>query len=335
MAKLPRTTIKDIANEINLSPSTISRILHNKPGYSKDTQQLVKETAHKLGYLRNNAAVDLVKQQSNVIAVIVSNTKSNFSEEIIAAIENKARENDLEVFIIHADNHDADSQKYAIESVIGRSMRAIVLVSLELNDEVVELLEEANIPNVCLSMTTPSEKLHYITSDNFKMGYNATQLLIDKGHTNIGIIGIPNHGATMKRIKGFKQCMSDNRFNIKKYWIFNGQSTYEDGILGWQHIKKFNEVSAVICASDLTAIGFMNSAMADNISVPEQMNIISFDGTYLVDIVQPKITSITQSFYEIGLAGFNYLFNQTDNNLTYVPFTIDERNSTSHLNQTD
>lgn len=169
-----------------------------------------------MGYIKNTSAVELVQRTSHVIAVIVSNTKSNFSDSIISAIEDQAVQNNLDVFILHAGHADEVSQERAIKTVSERAVKGIILVSLELNDHILQLLKEAGISCVCLSTSVKNSVFPFVTSDNFKMGYAATDFLIKKGHKKIGIAGIPADGSISQRIAGYSQCMQDHNLQIKK-----------------------------------------------------------------------------------------------------------------------
>lgn len=326
-----RVTIKDIAKATHLSVATVSRILHKKGQHNSETVKRVTAVAKKMGYVRNTSAADLVNQKSRIVAVIVSNAKSNFSEHIIDAIESTADEDDLNVFILHAGTRDEQSQLKAIKTVIERAVMGIILVSLELDDEVLSILDSTSIPSICLSTSVKDGAIPFVTSDNYQMGYAATQLMIDKGHTKIGIAGVPSTGAISQRIEGYLQCMADHHLMVNQNWIQYGTCTYADGEKAWGTYAKNREITCAICASDLTAISMLNAITESGLKVPEDISLVSFDGTEMVDMVRPRITSISQSFYEMGLAGINYLTDGKPIQKAYLPFKMIERESTRSL----
>ncbi|WP_203650844.1 LacI family DNA-binding transcriptional regulator [Secundilactobacillus yichangensis] len=326
-----RVTIKDIAKVTHLSVATVSRILHKKGQHSSQTVKRVTDTANKMGYVRNTSAADLVNQKSRIVAVIVSNTKSNFSEHIIDAIESKAALDDLNVFILHAGNQDEQSQIKAIRTVIERAVMGIILVSLELDDTVLSILHGTSIPSICLSTSVKNAAIPFVTSDNYQMGYAATELMIKKGHTKIAMAGIPTAGSINQRIKGYLQCMENHHLNVDPEWIQYGTCTYADGEKAWQAYSKKREITCVICASDLTAVSMLNAITESGLKVPDDVSLLSFDGTEMVDMVRPRITSISQSFYDMGLAGIKFLTDGTPVQKNYLPFKVIERDSTRAL----
>lgn len=161
-------TIKDIAKQAGVSTATVSRVLSGQTAfYSEKTAKKVKKTAKKLGYQKNTAAVELVTRRSKVIAVILSSTKSNFSDQIINGIQQEARRHDLNVIIVFAGENDSQMERKALETVIERSVMGILLVAVNLNPANEDLLLNANIPFLFLSITIKNRGLPFITSDDF------------------------------------------------------------------------------------------------------------------------------------------------------------------------
>ncbi len=297
-------TIKDIARLAGVSPATVSRVLSNqKDFYSEKTAKRVREAAQKLGYQRNVSAVELVTRKSNVIAVIVSSVETNFSDQIISGIQTEAAKHQLNVIILYVGGSDKALQRQAIETVIERAVRAILLVAIDLNPENDALLVGSKIPYMFISMCFTDRPFPFITSDDYQIGYQATQYLIQKGHHKIGLAATDlNALVGQMRLQGYQQALADAQLPRDEQWVTNGQFTYEDGVSAMNHYAKIG-VTAAVASSDMAAIGLLNRAADLNIRVPEAFGIISTDGTNLCRIVRPQITSVTQSFYQMGLEG--------------------------------
>ena len=125
--------------------------------------------------------------------------------------------------------------------------------------------------------------------------------------------------------------MSDHHLKVEPDWIQYGTCTYDDGEKTWQVYAKKREITCAICASDLTAIGMLNAITETGLKVPDDISLVSFEGTDIVDMVRPRITSISQSFYEMGLAGIKFLTDGRTIQKQYLPFKIVKRESTRHL----
>lgn len=323
-------TIKDIARLAGVSPSTVSRVLSNQVEfYSEKTAKKVKKAATKLGYRRNVGAVELVTRKSNVIAVIVSSVQTNFSDQIIQGIQDEAAKKSLSVIINYAGGSDAELQRRAIETVIERAVRAILLVAIDLNPQNDDLLTTANIPYLFLSMRFSDRLFPFITSDDFQIGYQGTQYLINKGHRQIGLAATDLESLIgQMRVAGYRKAMTENQLPIDPHWIDDGEFTYEDGARAMRSYAKM-AVTAAVASSDLAAIGMLNQAADLKIKVPSDFAIVSVDGTNLCSIVRPKLTSVTQSFYQMGATGLQTLLSPRLKQFksSYTPIQIDERQS--------
>lgn len=324
-------TIKDIARISGVSPATVSRVLSNqKEFYSEKTAKKVREVAKKLGYQRNKNAVELVTRRSNVIAVLVSSTETNFSDQILKGIQQEAQTRNLSVMIIFAGEGDATVQAKAIQTVIERSVMGILLVAIDLDPANNNLLESANIPFLFVSMTLKNTEFPFISSNDFDIGYQATKYLISKGHQKIGFVATDLHSFVGNlRYEGYRDAMRDNQLDFNEDWVQHGHFRYVDGVNAMKHFGKQTELTAMIASSDLAGIGILNQAMSYGMKVPDQLAIVTIDGTQLCDIVRPKLTSVTQSFFEMGAKGMEMLVSESfkDFYSMYTPIKIVERES--------
>lgn len=326
-----KPTIKDIAKEAHVSVTTVSRVLSNKNNSNSDkTSKKVRKIAQQLGYRKNTSAVELVTRTSNVLAVILTATHTNFSDEIIAGIQDQAYKNGLDVIISYAGENNAHRQFQSIKTIIERSVKGILLLALELDEKSRQLLIQSKIPYVFLSLAN-DKKMPFISSNDFQIGYQATKYLIDKGHKKIGLAGLDDKSFMGKqRISGYKKALSDNKLKLDSEWITTGLFTYQDGLNSMKHYGKRPQVTGVVANSDLVGVGILNQARKFGVKVPRDLAIISIDGTGLCQIVHPQLTSITQSFYEMGINGVNFLLNSKEPRRLskFTSIKIEEREST-------
>ncbi|AKP67910.1 LacI family DNA-binding transcriptional regulator [Companilactobacillus ginsenosidimutans] len=332
-------TIKDIALKAGVSAATVSRVLTNKEGFFGDkTAKKVRDAAKELGYRKNTSAMELVTKKSNDLAVIVNATKTNFSNSIIDGIQETAFPENLNVIILYAGDEDSERQKRAINTVVERSVMGVLLLSVDLAPENLEILQSANIPFCFLSISLDERNLPFISSDDFQIGYQATKYLIDQGHTKIGLAGLDyQHTITgTLRLNGYKKALSDAKIKFDEDWLSEGDYSYEAGKNTMSKYTAKTNLTAVVCGSDWAAIGVMNEARSLGLSVPENISIVAIDGTELCKIVQPQLTSVTQSFYEMGVSGVNWLLNkETRTEQSITPIEIHSRQSVRRLTMND
>lgn len=322
-------TIKDVAQAAGVSITTVSRVLSNKGSfYSEKTARKVKKTAEKLGYQKNTAAAELATQKSKAIGVVINSTQTNFSNSIIEGIQQEANEHDLSAIIVYAGVGDAQMQHRAIQTVIERSVKGILLLSVDVSTDDLALLNQAQIPYISLSQAFTDEQISYISSNDLEIGYQATSYLLNKGHRKIGLAGIAVQKNAMtgrNRLAGYEKALAEAGIKPLKKWIQYGDYSYDAGI---DAMKKFGEhsgMTAVVAASDMVGIGLLNQAHDYGIAVPDDLSIISIDGTDLCKIVQPQLTSVTQAFFEMGVEGVRAL--ESGRTTKFTSIKIEERGS--------
>lgn len=331
-------TIKDIARETGFSVATVSRVLSDKTGFfSPQTAIIVREAAANLGYKKNMAATELVTQKSNVIAVIVNSTKTNFSDQIINGIQKRADEAEKRVIILYAGDRNERAQKIALSTALERPILGILLLSVDLFPSNLDILTSSQIPFYFLSISFKNNELNYISSDDQEIGYQATRYLLEQGHKNIGIAGldITNSAHTgVLRFKGYQQALNESGITFKQHWLQTGDYSYESGIIAFRNYCLNKDVTAVIAASDLVGIGILNECSHLKINVPAELSIITIDGTNLCKLVRPQLSSVTQDFYRMGYLGTTYLINSAQNN-AYTSIVINQRQSVQKISSTD
>ncbi len=329
-------TIKDIAKRVGVAPSTVSRVLGNKADfYTAETVEKVRTAARELGYKKNQSAAELVKQHSNVIAAVVSSVKTNFAGEIIEGIQKEAAEYGYKLIIVYSHSADPVEQRSALMTVIERPVMGILLLSMALSDDNLTLLKESQIPFCFLSMGFDDER-PFISSDDEEIGYRATKYLVDKGHRHIGFAGLDQYPNTGRlRLAGYKKALAEVSVTPEEYWVQSGDYSYESGLKAMQQYGGKTDLTGVVAASDMVAIGVLNQAHLFGMRVPDDLSIIGIDGTEMCEIVQPQLTSVSQDFYKMGVAGVQRL-RQLDlkdqsvkNKQEFVPIKITERGSVS------
>ena len=329
-------TIKDIAKIANKTPSTVSRVLSNAGGYSSKTEKEIKRIAEDLGYNKNLAAEELVKQHGKVIGVMMMDATTNFSGDIINGIEKQVTEEGFSAIWVHAGYQDAERQKKALALLFERRVSGIIIISLTLEDSNFTYLKNMNIPYIYLSVN-PKNNAPFIASNDFQMAYKGTQYLINKGHQKIAFTGIDFDEKKIgsERIKGYQQALQD--YNIKGYkkWIIEGDYSYESGYVSAKNKLTKMNVSATLAASDEIALGVINGLSLVDISIPKDFSVMSIDGTSISQMYRPRLHCVRQDFFNIGFEGAKALINTISNykplKSTYIPFSLIEGETIKHI----
>lgn len=324
-----KPTIKDIAAQANVSTATVSRVLADKKkSYRPETAARIKAIAKKLGYTKNLAAAELAAKSSKLIAVILNNTQTNFANEILAAIQTVTDKKGYQMFILYAGDNDHRLLNQAIHAALERSVAGILLLATPLDEQAATTLKEAKVPCRLVSIydqKTPCYKdFRFISSNNERTGELAADFLLDRGFNRVGLIGVDRSAIGVQRLVGYKRSLAKHQVPFDPALVQYGDYSYNpaDNILS-SFIKK--KPDAIIAASDMIGVGLIKEAHLLEILVPDELSIVSIDGTFLCDITTPTITSVTQDFYRMGLAAAKGLLEDLDSQ--FIPVRITERGS--------
>ncbi|MCI1217947.1 MAG: LacI family DNA-binding transcriptional regulator [Bifidobacterium crudilactis] len=327
-------TIKDIAQATGFSIATVSRVLANKEGFfSKSTAAKVNKAAKELGYQKNMAALELVTRRSDVIAVIINSTKTNFADAIIEGIQQRAAELGNTIIILYTRDRDEAVQRKAITTALERPVAGILLLSVDIAPDNVALLKSSNTPFYFVSIAFRDASLPCICSDDRAIGYMAAHYLLEHGHTRIGLAGLDlnNSYTGLLRLAGYRKAMEEAGAEVAEEWIHSGDFSYESGVDAMDSYHGMSErLSAVIAGSDLVAIGLLNRARHYGVDVPQNLSIVSIDGTSLCDYVQPPLSSVTQDFYRMGYISLGRLL-EHDDEISFTDSHLVERDSVATL----
>ncbi|WP_283583892.1 LacI family DNA-binding transcriptional regulator [Limosilactobacillus difficilis] len=329
-----KATIKDIAKMTGLSTATVSRVLANKEGtFKQSTAQRVRDAANKLGYQRNVAAAELAANAVSTIAVIINNTETNFWLRVLDGIQDEANRQHRQVMIFYAGNNNEQMLDQAINAAVERKTAAILLVATKVNDRQLATIENTRVPYRFISIYENRESARpFISSDNVKIGQLATQYCLDRGHRQIGMVGIDKSSTGRERLLGYQEMMTKARLSIAPGWVQYGDYSLQNGKDIFARIADLG-LTAVIASSDMVGAGLIISAKQAGVKVPDELSIISIDGTMICDVTTPQLTSVTQDFYRMGMQSVKDLLDNTKNSdHQFVPVQITERASVQKLN---
>lgn len=285
----------------------------------------IKDVANLAGV---STAAELVSKSSKRIAVILNNTLTNFWTDVIKGIYDAAMEAGYQIFILYAGDKNLPQFHNALDVALERPLAGILMISTSIDQAAKDRLLASGIPFRLVSIYDEKKPLYcdlpYTSSNNVEIATLATQYLIDHGHERIGLVGIDHSNTGQQRLFGFEQEMIKHQLPIEPSWVHYGDYTYPTGQNSLTALID-DQLTSVITASDMIAVGMIQQANVLEIFLPDQLSIISIDGTYLCDITTPTITSVTQNFYQMGQRAVTGLLEELP--AEFIPVQITERQS--------
>ncbi len=311
---LNMATMKDIAEKANVSITTVSRVINNKPDVSEETKEKINNIIKELGYQPNNIARSLVLQKSHTIGLLIPDISNPFFPEVAKGIEDEAKKYNYSV-IYNNTNHSLQGEKEGIELLKSKQVDGIILSLSMSNKEILDKLKNDSYPVIQIDNIIPDSIYPSVLIDNKKSAYNATQHLIDMGHKDIAhITGDLKTKTGNDRLNGYKKALQDNNISLNEDWILEGDYSQNSGYLNFNKLLKQKMIpTSIFAANDLTALGIYEAALEKEIKIPEDISIIGHDDINVSSLVQPKLTTMAQPTYELGKLASNILINKLIN----------------------
>ena len=302
MAK-KRASITDLARQLNISVSTVSRALNGHPNISEATTKRVTTLAKTIGYQPNHMAAGLRRGRSKMLGVVVPHIDGNFFSQVVKGIEAAASKAGYHVLICQS-NEDVVHERENLEMLMNAQVDGI-LVSLSRTTREFrhfEKVRKRDIPLVFFDRILDGYDVNAVVIDDRAGGYRATRHLLDQGYRRIAHFAGPQHLNIYKnRRQGYEDALREYSLPIEEELIFLCDMKMEDGVQGMlQMLALPQPPDAVFSASDFTAAGILQALEEKKIRVPEDIGLVGFSNELFSQLTSPKLTSIDQHCEVIG-----------------------------------
>lgn len=308
-------TIYDIAEALDVSPSTVSRSLKNHSSISSDTQQKVKEQAKKMGYRSNIFAKNLRRKRTNTLGVIVPKLNSNFMSSVIAGMEKVANENGYNL-IISQSLETAQKEASNVETMFeSRVDGLIVSLAYDTDDySHFDSIIENNIPLVFFDRVAYYKSAANIIIDNFKAGHEAVVHLLEQGCKRIvHITSNLARNVYEDRFRGYKKALEDFDIPFETEYLIQNNLSNEAGQKAAQQILNMDPLpDGLFVANDTCAIACMSTLKDHGIDVPKDIAVVGFNNDPISSFVNPKLTTINYHGNEMGKVVVRNLISHLD-----------------------
>ena len=299
-------TLKDIAQKLDISITTVSRGLAGYSDVSEKTRKRIEAAAKELGYQPNITARRLQKQKTDTLGFIIPTFGPRFSDpffsEFLAGVGNKAAEAEYDLLVsTHAPYSAAEQQAY-LRATQGGWVDGLIIVRTRENDERIRHLSEQTFPFVSFGRTDLDADYPFVDEDSVAGMRQVTEHFIELGHRRIGFIMPPAElmFSNLRRL-GYQQAMADRGLAVEPDWIVEGNLTQRGGAEVVDRLLALQpRLTAIICGNDLMAIGAMNRIQQQGLEVGKDMAIAGFDDIPTAAYTTPSLTTVAQPIYEIG-----------------------------------
>ncbi|MFV0555521.1 MAG: LacI family DNA-binding transcriptional regulator [Lactovum sp.] len=312
-------TIDDVAQQAGVNKSTVSRALNGSKTISEVTRKKIQKIADDMGYVGNLHAKMLASQQVNAIGVvfpaIADQSNQPFFMKILTAINESARENLVTVAIATGRSvEELESQVRRMH--LERRVDGFIVLYAE-NDSVRSYLETQKIPFVLVgSPEKEGKNINSVDNDNYMMGVEAAQYLLSRGHKKLLFFIDEIRGNFSKeRLQGFLDSVGKNTCQVVNIYNTNFVRTDE---------------TAAVMLDDWIAVSLIERLKNQKVQIPDDLSIISFNNSYLSELIQPRLTTYGINVRQLGekaVAVLQHTIKTGEKQQVLVPFHLVERDS--------
>ena len=298
-----RITLKQIAKELNLSVSTVSKSLNDSPEISKETKELIKAFAEAHNYKPNTLALRLKNKRSYNIGVILPEIAHDFFSTVVSGIEYIANKKGYNITVCFT-NEKLEREINDMEMLIDTHIDGLIIAiskETQLKQNFQHLREAINqdIPLVMFDRVVDSIRCDQVIIDDAMATYNATNYLIETGCHNIALFTIPDYiSVGALRTQGYKNALSDAGLPIRENLILAVEDIHSDELI--VDFFENQQFDAILCSNEFLALSAIRQAHNRNIKIPKELSIIGFADGFLAQNAYPKLTAINQHPFEIG-----------------------------------
>ncbi|ACU62278.1 LacI family DNA-binding transcriptional regulator [Chitinophaga pinensis] len=312
MANEREVTIYDIARELKISATTVSRGLQDHPTISTKTKKKILDLAEQMGYRSNHFARSLRNQKTNTFGIIVPRLNSHFMSSVIAGIETAANEQNFSLLIAQSSESslkEAASARTMFDSRVDGLLVSLAVDTTELSH--FDNFFRKNIPVIFFDRVQQHESSVNILIDNRQAAYNATRHLIEQGCRRILHITAPTVQNVYKdRLKGYKEALSEHKIKFREDYVLITDLSQEAGAEAASKILKMKPIpDGIFVANDSCAVGCMLALKEQGIRIPQDIAFVGFNNDPVTKVIAPNLTTINYSGYEMGQVAARHLIN--------------------------
>lgn len=321
---MKEVTLKQIAENLGISITTVSKALKDYPDVSKRTKELVKQEAKKLHYKPNVFAVNLRTQRSKTVGLIIPEVVHHFFSSVVNGIIEQAEKKGYLVIILQS-NESAKLEKKQIDLLISKRVDGIMISLASTTTDISHLQEvkELEIPLVMFDKISKLITCSKIVINDREAAYKATKHLIDSGCKRIAHFRgalLPQN--SIDRFLGYKKALEDHGIEYDSSLVYICEKVdYQDGItVAKQLLAEHKDVDGVFAITDLVAIGAISVFNERGIKVPDDISIMGFSNWFISSAITPSLSTVNQPGYEMGKSTFKTLLKEMIAKQEGVPF---------------
>ncbi|MFK7888714.1 MAG: LacI family DNA-binding transcriptional regulator [Gammaproteobacteria bacterium] len=301
-SKQARVTIKDIAREAGVDPSTVTRALQSSSRVKASTRLKIQNIAAELGYVPSAMARSLVARRSHLLGLLIPDMTNPFFTPLARGVEDEAARHNLSVLIRNTEGRP-EAERDAIRVFTEFSVDGLLVPMARCPQSFYDSLPDM----ISIVHLNRPEAPYHVNCDSVLGSRHIVEHLLGLGHQRIGFITGPGAPAREPKMTAFRQCMGAAGLSVYEDEIFHYDGTLKSvEIIANTICTAHPSLTAVFAWNDVCAIALMHALHKRGVEVPRDMSIAGHDDIEMAGIVQPPLTTVRWPMYEMGIAAVRY-----------------------------
>lgn len=313
--KSHQTTIVDIARQLKISKSTVSRALTGHPNVKTETRALVQNLAEKLDYQRNMLSINLITNKTKTIGIIVPEFMTSYFPQVVVGAQEEAAKDGYNVIVSQC--NESYETEVANSKVMLASRVDGILVSLSKetrNFDHWKIFQRKGIPIVFFNRVCDEMMVPKVVVNDYDAAYKAVEHLIHIGKKRIAHLAGPNClSISRKRLDGYLDALRNHNYPIDEDLIISYDLTLSKVRIYIKHLLELESPpDGLFAINDPTAIEAIQVIKNLGRRIPEDIAVVGFSNNYASSFIEPSLTTISQPVKEIGRTAMQLLLGLMD-----------------------
>jgi DNA-binding LacI/PurR family transcriptional regulator len=298
--------MRDVANKAGVSITTVSHVLNETRPVARGTRDRVLNAIQELSYFKNTSARLLVRGQSDLLGLIISDIENPFFPELIKSFERTCASQRMEVLLC-ATNYDRTQAQNAVRRMLENRVQGVAVMTSQFDPDLEAHLTHKNVPIVLLGSPPARKNRSHIAIDYPRGISQAVRHLYDLGHRDIAVAtGPQDQVSAIAHKEAVVSAMK--KLGCKPFCIIEGDHRPESGAkAATELLTASRRPTAIFCGNDRMAIGAIGAAMDLNVRVPQDISIVGTDDVWMARYSHPPLTTVRLPREALGQLAFDAL----------------------------
>ena len=296
--------IKEIAKRARVSIATVSRTINAPHRVRPETARRVRKVLEDYDYYPNLTARALVTGRTNLIGLVVPNLIHSFFAEISQSLSRVLRDSGYSLLICSSDE-DPEIERQTLTHLLARGVDALLIATVQQDKEIFPRSVKPRIPYVLVDRKVDGLSANFVGVDDEKVGFLATEHLIEAGCRRIAHIGGVQISTASGRLEGYKRALKKHQFAVDPEYIVTAKRMDESAdsagyYAAMQLLALKTHPDAIFCYNDPVAIGAMRAILENGMRIPENIALIGSGNLHLDSALRVPLSTVDQQCQRIG-----------------------------------